>query len=139
MLKRTPNAKLTSSRTPSRSSSSYLLCAPVSKTSTQRTIQSFLFHPVYTVRITLRHQPWWPTTSSCNTPCTQDHAFKDLFNAEIKKPTANPSSRTLSTTDCLVSRVPSSRAAGGNYPKSTSRQYLLASFLTLFSPTSTIP
>ncbi|MGB1874673.1 MAG: hypothetical protein ACPHNY_06760, partial [Akkermansiaceae bacterium] len=75
---------------------------------------------------------WWPTTSSCNTPCTQDHAFKDLFNAEIKKPTANPSSRTLSTTDCLVSRVPSSRAAGGNYPKSSSRQYLSTSFLPSF-------
>jgi hypothetical protein len=34
--------------------------------------------------------------------------------------------------------VPSNGAAGGNYLKSTSRQYLLASFLTLFSPTFTI-
>jgi hypothetical protein len=29
------------------------------KTGTQRTIQSFLFHPDYTVRVTLHKQPWW--------------------------------------------------------------------------------
>ena len=69
--------------------------------------------------------------------CKQDQTVKDHFNVEIKKPTANEPLRTLSTIDLDVTHVPSNGAAAGNYPKSTSRQYLLVSFLTLFFPTST--
>jgi hypothetical protein len=68
----------------------------------------------------------------------QDRIVKDHFNAEIKKPTVNPLFRASFPIDLTASRVPSNGAAGGNYPKSTPRQYLLMSFLPLFSPTAAI-